>query len=188
MKKILSFILACVLCVAAITVSAFADTVSADDLFGVIHDADGNVVEYLPMPKTDVYVNNIHVIPAGGRIITYQYTTTQTFLFGFATTNENKTEYITEPSRDFEISLEGSNTLGSGNRVTLYNQVYYYSTGKDPKYFGPGFGIAYEPFLLDTTYLYCNGKLVNTSSSSATVRLIVARNYDDNVMEELWGY
>ncbi len=45
MKKILSFIFACVICVTAIPVSAFADTQTIDDIpFGVITDAEENNV------------------------------------------------------------------------------------------------------------------------------------------------
>lgn len=45
MKKILSLILACVICVTAIPVSAFAETQTTDDIpFGVITDAEENNV------------------------------------------------------------------------------------------------------------------------------------------------
>ncbi len=50
MKKLLSLVLACIICLAAIPSAAFADMVSTDELFGVITDAEGNVVEYLKMP------------------------------------------------------------------------------------------------------------------------------------------
>lgn len=55
MRKILSLVLACVLCVAAMPISAFADTVTTDGLFGVIVDAEGNVVETLPNYNINKY-------------------------------------------------------------------------------------------------------------------------------------
>lgn len=178
----MSFILACVLCVAAIPVSAFADTVSADDLFGVIVDADGNVVEYLLMPRVDVYVNDVYTIPSGGYIRTYQYTTTQDFLFGFATTDVDRQTHITEPYRDFELWIEISNNLGN-SRATLSQYPYEISIG------GPGYtvpGGSTMCLTTDTNAKYCNGKLVNKSADSATVRLIVIRNFDYDDIPNLW--
>lgn len=188
MKKIMSFILACVLCVALIPASAFADTDSTDDLFGVILDAEGNVVEYLQKARIDTYVNEVYVIPAGGSIITYQYTTTQNFLFGYATTAKRNSlnepiTYITELYRTFELSIELSNTLGGGGRVTM-NGAPKISGSVDPEFCYFGDQLMHHP--TDDDYMYCNGKIVNTSQSSATIRLIAARNFNEDEKWVLW--
>lgn len=175
MKKILSLILACVLCFTAIPVSAFADTVSTDDLFGVILDADGNVVEYLPMPKGDTYVNKVFVIPAGGNIISLQYTTTQNFFFGYSTRDYDKKTTITNPNCSFDMCIELSNTLGGGNRV-----IYMDHISKNPLIGADSLTAADSIYLGsdETYYNYCNGKIVNTSSVSATVRIVVVRDFN----------
>ena len=175
MKKIMSFILACVLCVALIPSSAFADTVPADDLFGVIVDADGNVVEYLQMPRGDTYVNKIYTIPSGHSLISLQYSLTQSFLFGYATTDYDKKTFITEPYSSFEMCIELSNTVGGGNRVILNDYIYRDTLG------GPGYGTVGASIYCgsdQTNYKYCNGKLVNKSSFATTVRIVVVRDYD----------
>lgn len=180
MKKFFSLILACILCFAAIPASAFADMVSADELFGVILDADGNIVEYLQMPRGDVYVNSIKSIPAGGSLITLQYTTTQDFLFGFSPKDLDRQTFIVEPDRSFEMSIELSNTIGSGNRETYKNYIPEYWSGLSGKILQADYIICKTD---DTNYAYCNGKLVNLKSESLTLRIIIIRNPDTNLRD-----
>lgn len=72
MKKILSLVLALTLFVVAMPISALADTASTDYLFGVIVDAEGNIVERLPMSRA-TYVNSIITIQPEHTFISYQY-------------------------------------------------------------------------------------------------------------------
>lgn len=84
MKKLISAFLACVLNLTCTSVAAFAKTevtasastsapvptyehveVFDDTPFGVIIDANGNIVENIMMTRAD-YVNNVYTIPAGG--------------------------------------------------------------------------------------------------------------------------
>ena len=168
--------MACVLCVAAMPISAFADTVTTDDLFGVIVDAEGNVVETLPMPRA-TYLNSVFVIPAGGSLITYQYEPLKSFLFGLATTDVDCQTRITEPYRDFELSVEASDKIGGNNRVSLGAHPVKYSTG-GPGYDDPGMCIMVPE---DGKYFrYYNGKVVNKSSLSATVRIFVVLSFTND--------
>ncbi len=115
---------------------------------------------------------------------TLQYTTTQSFIFGLATTDVDTETYITEPYRTFEVSIELSDTLGGGNRVPFNKNITKYSTD-GPGYTSKGTSIMYN---VDDDYRdYCNGKIVNKSSGSATVRIIVVRNFDINDVIDLWG-
>lgn len=130
MKKILSLILACVMCFSVMSVSVFAETAATDDLFGVILDADGNVVECLVMPR-DIYLDQIYTIPAGGKLITYQYEPTDCFTFGFKTYDKNGVT-ITEPNSWIQYTVEMTNTIGDANRKSrgLSN---YLPSDTDPK-------------------------------------------------------
>ena len=71
MKKILVSILLCLSMICGLSITTFADTnpTSSEDTssmeFGVICDAEGNVIERLPMART-TYVDRVMTIPAGG--------------------------------------------------------------------------------------------------------------------------
>lgn len=159
MRKIISFILACVLCVVAMPVLAFADVQANDNLFGVIIDAEGNVVEVLTMPRTN-YVNEIRTIPPGGSYVSYQYEPSKSFFFGFVNTDFNK-KVITDSRCTFDLSIETSNTIGSDGKVEWHSE----SVKSD------GSTMFFE--VKSYTRRYCNGVLKNTSSYSANVRIIV---------------
>lgn len=159
MKKIISLILACVLCIAAIPVTAFADVQTNDNLFGVIIDAEGNVVEVLPMPRT-TYVNSIYTIPAGGSIISYQYEPSESFQFGFVNTDHNK-NVITDSRCTFKLSIETSDSIGPDGKVL------WHSTNVNAN------GASIFLKVDNNTRRYCNGVLKNTSSYSAKVRIFV---------------
>lgn len=165
MKKILSLILACVFCVTAMSVMVFADTETSDNLFGIITDADGNVVEVLPMPR-GTYVDSIYTIPAGGSFISYQYEPKESFVFGFYCVDKNFVR-ITELNRVLELSLEMSNSIGGGNRYVWGPYRYVTTSDVTGGFIGPDDVSIYD-------YKYYNGKLVNKSSLSTTVRIIVA--------------
>ena len=121
-------------------------------------------------------------------MISYQYTTTQDFFFGVAFTAQRNSRtdpirYITEPYRDFELSIELSNTLGSGNRITMDGTPISCSFG------GPQFdfvGDKVQYFAANAKYKYCNGKLENKSDYSATVRVLVVRNFNAEEDYLIW--
>lgn len=158
MKKIISLILACVLCVIAIPVVSFAETQTTNDLSGVIIDAEGNVVEVLPMPRT-TYVNSIYTIPPGGSFISYQYEPSDSFQFGFVNTDHNK-NVITDSRCTFYMAAETSNSIGADGK-TLWGSGSFNSNG------------ASMYLKVNSNRRYFNGVLKNTSSYSAKVRIFV---------------
>ncbi len=154
-------ILICILCVTAVPSRVFADNQTSDNLFGVITDAEGNIVEVLPMTRA-VYVDSIYTIPAGGSFISYQYEPSENFIFGFRTYDENGTR-ITEYDRQVELSVEMSNSIG-GTRDVFGPYTYDIGTEDIGRFLTP-----------DSTYdyRYFNGKIINKSSYSTTVRIMV---------------
>ena len=79
-EKILSLILACAFFLTVMPITSFANAQTADNIFGVITDSEGNVVEVLIMPLA-TYVNSVYTIPANGNLITYQYEPTDLLHF-----------------------------------------------------------------------------------------------------------
>lgn len=169
MKKILSLILACALCVAAMPVVSFAETQTTESLFGVITDADGNVVEVLPMPRT-TYVNSVYTIPAGGEFISYQYEPSESFYFGFYSVTENG-DSITKTGSQLEEIVEMSNTIGGDGRK-VWGTLSCTVTEKKIGYFLASGNVS------NSGYRYYNGRLKNKSSYSTTVRIIVGIDGD----------
>lgn len=170
MKKILSWFLACILCVIAIPNMAFADTEASDNLFGVITDAEGNIVEVLTMPKT-VYVDSIHTIPAGGSFVSYQYEPNKSFTFGFLNHDESG-KIITEYGRQVELSVEMSDSIGGGGRDVFGPYTYdIYVNGDMGRFINPHKSIY--------NYRYFNGKIINKSSLPTTIRIMVAVDQDE---------
>lgn len=169
MKKILSLFIACILCVTAITGTAFADTEASSNWYGVITDADGNVVEVLTMTRT-LYVDSIHTIPAGGSFVSYQYEPAESFIFGFRNHDENG-RIITEYGRQVELSVEMSNSIGGGGRDVF--GPYTYSI-----YVNGDMGRFINPHKSTYNYRYFNGKIINKSSLPTTIRIMIAVDQD----------
>lgn len=172
MKKILSLILACVMCFSVMSVSAFADTQTSDGLFGVILDADGNVVERLVMPR-DIYVDSVHTIPAGGSYISYQYEPRESFVFGFFTYDKNGTN-ITESNSKFEYSIWASNSIGD-NKIEICFGGFQNSTSNN----GKGY---LEASRNNYGFKYFNGEITNQTQHATTVRIVVALNQDPSTI------
>ena len=179
MKKILSLILACVLCISAISITTFADAQANDNLFGVIIDADGNVVEVLTMPRT-TYLNKVYTIPAGGSLISYQYEPTKNFLFGFDT-QDCDGNYITAPYCKFDVTIQISNTIGADNKTDWATRSVITGSKDD---IGKGISINFNAA---NSRIYCNGKLTNGSLVSTNVRLIVLMNYDNDELFDIYN-
>lgn len=183
MKKLISLVLALVLCVVAMPVIAFADTTSTDGLFGVIVDADGNIVERVPMSRA-TYVNSILTIPVGGSFISYQYWTTDFFYIGYATSDTNG-NYITTSNLDLDIKVESSATVGGDGKYEYDDGNNYRRTvdvsQKQRGYLRPVWSSAYfdQPG-------YFNGILINYASTPAKVRVIVAVDPNKDELDAIY--
>lgn len=164
MKKILSLILAGILFAVSLPVVSFAETTVADNLFGVIIDAEGNVVEVLPMTRT-TYVNSIYTIPAGGQFISFQYEPSENFSFGFYSITENGSNLTTAGSR-LKTAVEVSKTIGGDGKKVWGSYEWTVNKNQFGYFIGPD-------NVKDYDYRYYNGVLTNNSSYSVTVRVIV---------------
>lgn len=163
-KKFLSLILACVICAVSMSVVSFAETQPADNLFGVITDANGTVVEVIRMTRT-VYDNSIYTIPAGGSFISYQYEPSSSFHFGFTNKDQNNNT-ITDSRCKFNLSIETSNSIGSDGKTT-WRSTQTGASGANMRF-----------VVTSNSRRYCNGVLKNTSSYSARVRVIIVVDED----------
>lgn len=175
MKKVFSIILICAMCFSVMSLTAFADTsdtiVNDNGIYGAIIDPDGNVVEYLTMSRS-VYVNKVYTINAGHSLITYQYEPTENFFFGF--TDNNNGVVITDSRCTFDLSIELSNSIGAENKKVWETRQFESDGG------GMIFSVTNDP------RRYCNGKLTNTSSYNAEVRVIILLETTLEEIHSMW--
>lgn len=167
MKKILSFVLAAVLCVTTMSVAASADTVTDNGIFGAILDPDGNVVEYLAMPRT-VYLSEIYTLPAKHTLVTYQYEASQNFSLAVNCCDENN-NYISDTGHKIKMSVEGANSIGASTREDIISREY---TCSEPDPFRV-INVNYS----ENSFQYYNGKVQNLESSPTTIRIVIAVNH-----------
>ncbi len=143
-----------------------------DTPFGVITDADGNVVETLIMTR-GTYVNGVQTIPAGGSLITYQYQPRKRFTVGFDERDKNGT-VITASGIEVELEMYRSKTIGGSNRERVVHMPFttrYYAP--DTEYFS--ITLDQNDIEEKPDYPYYNGKIVNLSTTqSLKFRLIVS--------------
>lgn len=190
MKKLITAFVICVMGLTTVSATAFAadaglsdasteavstkgdSEVTDDTPFGVILDADGNIVETLIMPRGN-YVNSVQTIPAGGSLITYQYQPSKSFTVEFNERNANGT-VITASGIDVLLELYMSKTIGGSDRERLVSMPF--TTRADAPDF-ESFHITYNQYDIDEhpDYPYYNGKIVNLSTTrSLTFRLVVS--------------
>lgn len=167
MKKILSFVLAAVLCLTTMSVAASADTVTDNGIFGAILDPDGNVVEYLTMPRS-VYRNDVYTLSANYSLVTYQYEPSEIIYIGVSSFDENGNQIATQSDR-VKISIEGANSIGASNRAVIRTSTQTLGGADDPSYINASVG----------NYRYYNGKITNMRSSEVTLRIIIVVDQDE---------
>lgn len=170
MKKILSLLLALTLFVVAMPISAFADTTSTDGLFGVIVDADGNIVERIPMSRA-TYVNSIITIPAGGSYISYQYEPNEYFKLALRTYDENGNT-ITEPGYDFEGLVEISSSIGS-NRGDGGVGIIKINDNPDSPFNSRSNAYTIYVKGVQGNYKYYSAKVTNNSTKANKIRIMI---------------
>ncbi len=176
MKKILSLLLALTLFVVAMPISAFADTTSTDDLFGVIIDADGNIVERIPMSK-GLYVNSVYTLKPGGRFLSYQYQPSKNFLFGYSTRDEDG-NVITSANSKIKTVFLGSDSMNLSRE-----EIYAVEDDiNDPnRFLGNSFIYNISP----TSYKYLNFQISNTSTKTTSIRIVIIMDSNDPDADQL---
>jgi hypothetical protein len=139
-----------------------------------IFDAEGNVVEDVFVPMHVPYVNTLRTIPAGGRVRTMRYTLQpndgRVLLFGF---ENSRNGTGTTPGTRIRIDPWGSQDIGDNGRDVLL------SPNLQNNFFNTTFP-AIDPtdgWLVRgrSPLQYYYAEYVNTTGSSITLRLFIAR-------------
>ena len=175
MKKIISILVTAIM-MCMISITAFAtdnDDIEYQHYLGVIRDADGNVVELVPMPYIYPYVDSVYTLPAGGTFTTYQYVPRTAFqlMFGF---NDEDGNLVTTRDAKIKMAIYNSASVG-GTRYLVKSKTF--STNKED--YGK-----YDEFAeISTSNIsearpYYNGVFTNVSNKEVTARLVVL-SYDE---------
>lgn len=176
MKKFLAAILVCVMFVTTVSVTAFADNEAVTDNspLGAICDADGNVIEYIMMPRTR-YVDAVYTLPAdGGYITTYQYEPDVFFSIGFRL--HNRKEFVTTRDRTLRMEIFKADSIGADYRRLVARETYVTNIELNEPVVGSddsGYSIFLDSGMLDPAVFYYNGKFTNLSDLPLTVNILV---------------
>lgn len=184
MKKVISILFICVICITAIPTTAFADEIIIDNTtLGTITDADGNVVETLTIPRTvptnGKYVDSIYTIPAGGSLTTYQYKPEKYIEFGFGYYADDEKTVVTTRNGEILLELYRSSSIGgTRERVRGYTfSTNYEEIVPDPddfyKYHSWAFVNEEIGMFSDLTKPYYNGKYTNQSDFAISLRILI---------------
>ena len=74
MKKILTVVLTCIIALTSLSAAASAEMVGENGILGVITNADGEIVRYVPMPTArTTYVDSGITLEPGESFTSYQY-------------------------------------------------------------------------------------------------------------------
>ncbi len=173
MKKIVSILVAAIMmCTVSITALA-NDDMEYQHYLGVIRDADGNVVDLIPMPYIYPYVDSVYTLPAGGTFTSYQYLPRTAFqlMFGF---NDEDGNLVTTRNAEIKMSIYQSESVG-GKRYLVKSGTF--STNKED--YGK-----YDDWVdigvtnISEARPYYNGVFTNVSDKEVTARLAVL-SYDE---------
>lgn len=171
MKKIFSVILTCIVALTSLSVAASAEMVGENGILGVITNADGEIVRYVPMPAARTsYVDSGITLEPGESFISYQYEPKSSFGAGMRfvgrydgkQTTRNCTLLIAIYQSE---SIGGERYLVTGNRFST-NKEDYNSDETENGYVSIGCGISkIRP--------YYNVKFTNVSSSTGYFNITV---------------
>ena len=173
MKKVISFVLACVVMLTSSISVAFADASEYEGAFGVITNAEGEVVEVIPMTRATYYDKRITLTP-GDTLTTYQYEPNDTFFAGFWFCNRDD-EWTTR-NGSVLIELYGSGTIG-GDGKTLWDSCTF-STNLEDNRNNPYFE-GYDGYRISMkahptkTMRYFNAKYTNKSFFTINLNVTV---------------
>lgn len=118
MKKILSVVLMCIIALTSLSGAASAEMVGENGILGVITNADGEIVRYVPMPITrQTYVDTGVTLNAGESFTSYQYEPKISFGAGMRFVGRNDGVQTTK-DRTLQIVIYNSASIG-GQRYTV---------------------------------------------------------------------
>lgn len=154
---------------------------SNDNLFIVICDGEGNVVETHTVSR-QIYVNGTqYTIPANGTLRTYQYYASDDFTAGFYFIHSDYSGYATTRNRNVKITVYNSSSVG-GTRYYVDSQTF--STNEEDNTNDSGYTSGIQPgcssVAISVTPVsdkpYYNAVYKNESSNSLVISLLVARD------------
>ncbi len=173
MKKVVSLVLTCVIMLTSFVVVAYADISEYEGAFGVITNAEGEVVEVIPMPR-QTYLDKVFTLTPGDTLTTYQYEPNSTFAAGFRLNNKNNV--LTTRNATVLIELFGSSTIGSDGKILL--EKYTFSTNSENNLYNE----YYDDYPYDwvrlganptSTMRYFNARYTNKSSFTIDLNVVV---------------
>ncbi len=187
MKKFISLVLVCVMCITFLSVSAFAEGVDAgfsypdvpEGCFGIIVDENGNIVDTVPMPigRGAPYVDTIITLQPHNSIITLQYKPKSYFVVGFAHYAVRSYDLVTTRNCVLKMEIYNKASIGGGNRSLVLGDTF--STNReDAENYGYPLESEGEFVFLETSPVssskpYYNGKYTNLSDITMNVRIAV---------------
>lgn len=152
---------------------AFAESSGYEGAFGVITNAEGEVIEVIPMPRQTYYDKRVTLTP-GDTLTTYQYEPNDVFFAGFWFCNRNN-EWTTR-NGSVLIELYGSSTIGSDGKKLLDSCTFSTNLedNRNNQYFEDYIGYVISMKAYPTkTMRYFNAKYTNKSSITINLNVTV---------------
>lgn len=171
MKKILTVVLTCIIALTLLSGAASAEMVGENGILGVITNADGEIVRYVPMPITrQTYVDTGITLEPGESFTSYQYEPKASFGAGMRFVGQYDGKQTTR-NRSLHIAIYESASIGGERHIVTED---YFSTNKE----------AYDSndIINGTVSIDCgiskvrpyyNAKFTNVSAATAYFNIIV---------------
>lgn len=158
--------------ICGLSVTSFADTnpISGEDTssmeFGVICDAEGNVIERLPMART-MYVDRVMTIPAGGYYRSYWYKPAYYFNAGFLAKDKNGND-VTTKGTYINLAVYNSDQIGGVSYDVTGIRQYYTNWAYEYNHI---MGAVLDTLSPSRPYYYAYFK--NETSNPITLRVVI---------------
>lgn len=171
MKKILTVVLTCIIALTSLSGAASAEMVGENGILGVITNADGEIVRYVPMPVTrQTYVDTGVTLEPGESFISYQYEPQIAFGAGMRFVGQSDGKQTTR-NRSLQISIYQSASIG-GDRYLVAEG--YFSTNKEAYDSNDIInGVVDICCGVSQTRPYYNAKFTNVSAASGYFNIVV---------------
>lgn len=189
MKRLISFVLACAMCMAFMSVSAFAEVVDVgssypevpEGCFGIIVDEGGNVVDSVPMPTSISrglpYVDTVITLKPHNSLITLQYKPKSSFTVGFGHRDHQTNNLVTTPNCMLKMEIYNKASIGGGDRSFVKGDTFSTNYEDAVKYGYPmiseGDVVALNESSISSSKPYYNGKYTNLSDVTMNVQIMV---------------
>lgn len=172
MKKLICSIVSFILFSLTLCTAASAqtpDTVDLQNYLGVIRNAEGEIVETIPMPR-HIYVDSVvdlsANLKAGYTFTTYQYKPKGGFTIGFNCTDDYG-DTVTTRNRKVKMEIYNSASVG-GKKYLVESGTYSTNEEDNDPTFGGWIEIDADH---NSSRPYFNGVFTNMSNKELTIRI-----------------